>query len=865
MKGQNNNKNNEPDFYGILNVSPTASNEEIQKAYKMLSKTFHPDRLMMRSRHAAATAAATATTAATAASTAELAQETFVSIKTAHDVLCDPVYRFAYDQYQHEGVHFLRHCHQQKEGHRRMKLQQSKQQQQQNVQMPLDIHLYSKLYALLATGSTTSSTTTSTSMHLSIASRMLKAAIQRFRRQRQQLQQRIQDSTFQFDATLELPCAYHPYGGVAANESETLLLPYLELEQGHMDFTVRKSNRRPQVMASTADQEEDGDQDQQRQQQALQKHIVTTSFGTSTEWEANGKANAEVTLGMDYQESPASKTQWSCEVSAPISKIPPTKQQQQQQQQQQRQANKASTSTTTTRPFKMSLSTTHEFLTGTVSNVGIRGSNVSKDSWEYFITSFRKLAIGNQVHNNANANTNTGLLQPNIRASYAMGMRIFSQKPLYAFVALNSIPPSTEQQHQQENKQYTFIKKLHCSTPEIQVRGGYHPSPLHASMKFEEFLTPWMSLFASWSWSLAHECSKIKILLSTDFWGFWNENDSTTLKTGIRHDLMSGWIWLFEWEELDWTLKVPISLSMTKNTPWIAPAVGVAVSQADILHHTMASFLASYISMKVARSILSDWQGETAAAAYDHDTAGGHPKRSDATRSDNERGAHDSFQFDHDEEAEGEEDGYYDYDDDATAKESKRRQRNKSTFHSFVVPVAQKKREVEKINGGLVLRFAKIMNAQKTFDAWQEGDLESFQVASRALIQHDITAILQFWVKDSKLELPPLASQPAPHFYSFGDRCRHDADADPNASSPWSLEYFSQQGKQFFQKWTTALQNVANIRRDQHSDSQFDTPTLLVIRYEYEGHVYEVSIADNEPIVLPNASALAMGRAERVQ
>lgn len=54
------------DYYSTLNVPATATTDEIQKAYKSLSKIFHPDRLR-----------------ATSADESELAQETFVRIKSA--------------------------------------------------------------------------------------------------------------------------------------------------------------------------------------------------------------------------------------------------------------------------------------------------------------------------------------------------------------------------------------------------------------------------------------------------------------------------------------------------------------------------------------------------------------------------------------------------------------------------------------------------------------------------------------------------------------------------------------------------------------------------------------------------------------
>ena len=69
------------DLYALLNVSRNASVTEIQRSYKKLSRVYHPDKLSVRAR----------------ASGIEDAQQTFVAVKQAHDVLSDPIYRLAYD------------------------------------------------------------------------------------------------------------------------------------------------------------------------------------------------------------------------------------------------------------------------------------------------------------------------------------------------------------------------------------------------------------------------------------------------------------------------------------------------------------------------------------------------------------------------------------------------------------------------------------------------------------------------------------------------------------------------------------------------------------------------------------------------
>ncbi|MDD5057804.1 MAG: DnaJ domain-containing protein [Sideroxydans sp.] len=67
--------------YNILGVSPTASTEEIKKAYRVLAMRHHPDR--------------------NAHSSAEVR---FNAIKTAYELLSDPQKRAAYNQSRNNRI-----------------------------------------------------------------------------------------------------------------------------------------------------------------------------------------------------------------------------------------------------------------------------------------------------------------------------------------------------------------------------------------------------------------------------------------------------------------------------------------------------------------------------------------------------------------------------------------------------------------------------------------------------------------------------------------------------------------------------------------------------------------------------------------
>ncbi|KAL8814092.1 MAG: hypothetical protein Q9223_006657 [Gallowayella weberi] len=70
------------DFYNLLGISKSASERDIKKAYRTLSKRYHPDKNPNDAS----------------------AKQKFVSIADAYDALSDPTSRQIYDRYGHEGL-----------------------------------------------------------------------------------------------------------------------------------------------------------------------------------------------------------------------------------------------------------------------------------------------------------------------------------------------------------------------------------------------------------------------------------------------------------------------------------------------------------------------------------------------------------------------------------------------------------------------------------------------------------------------------------------------------------------------------------------------------------------------------------------
>ena len=98
----------EEDLYMLLNVSQECTLEDIQRSYKRLSRTFHPDKLVRNN------IIITLDKKETAANEderrkkqQEYGQEIFLRFKQAYDILSDPVLRQAYDLYGNEGISFV--------------------------------------------------------------------------------------------------------------------------------------------------------------------------------------------------------------------------------------------------------------------------------------------------------------------------------------------------------------------------------------------------------------------------------------------------------------------------------------------------------------------------------------------------------------------------------------------------------------------------------------------------------------------------------------------------------------------------------------------------------------------------------------
>lgn len=88
------------DLYSLLNLDRDATSDDIHRSYRILSTTFHPDKLPPPSQQQQRQQQINNGESAI--------QQTFLDVKKAHDVLMDPVLRLTYDHYGDEGVALLK-------------------------------------------------------------------------------------------------------------------------------------------------------------------------------------------------------------------------------------------------------------------------------------------------------------------------------------------------------------------------------------------------------------------------------------------------------------------------------------------------------------------------------------------------------------------------------------------------------------------------------------------------------------------------------------------------------------------------------------------------------------------------------------
>ena len=156
-----------------------------------------------------------------------------------------------------------------------------------------------------------------------------------------------------------------------------------------------------------------------------------------------------------------------------------------------------------------------------------------------------------------------------------------------------------------------------------------------------------------------------------------------------------------------------------------------------------------------------------------------------------------------------------------------------------MIPQAKQKMLLENEKQGLVILKA-------TY-----GILDHISKDSNDEYMLDVTTQLQFWVKDSKLILPPLSKDRLMGFYNVS----HIYWIKYHMKNPKDSSTFSWLWNQL--QYYSGLRSYKNIQHD-------NVKVKLVVRYQFRNDIYEISILDNESLELPSKYALKLGSSKIV-
>lgn len=125
----------------------------------------------------------------------------------------------------------------------------------------------------------------------------------------------------------------------------------------------------------------------------------------------------------------------------------------------------------------------------------------------------------------------------------------------------------------------------------------------------------------------------------------------------------------------------------------------------------------------------------------------------------------------------------------------------------------------------------------------------------------DVTVPLQFFVAHSTLTLPTGRKANLLGFYDVAaasGQSMSTAKATQTATTDSLIAAVCNSAHNVF-TYSKHTKNLSNGHRSQSSDKQQQRASALYVRYRYAGRTYEMTFADQEQVVLPNASADCLG------
>ena len=786
-----NNRSVHSDFYDLLNVDErSATSADIQRSYKALSRTFHPDKLSRLS-----SASVFEDEKFDEEDISAQAQEIFVRIKLAHDVLTDRILRLAYDYDGFSAVSLVMRSqqHWQQKRDKRTKSSASKNHEEDDEDVASNDsdndeddeygNSPDSLYNALQKADSESD-----------ALKILEEALEEYRAQ-QEASMKSHKQTW--DAGMDSPY----YLGILEEQQGQQV--GLDPDASSFSFNCRNHPIRERAGNSN----------------------MTMSMGVTNQIRRTATVDSSAQVGLDYQ--PTRGTHVSMDVMTQLTQLMTTMPSKKKKVAKEKQNQS---------PFSLSLRSSRQLLNGTSLIVSAGGNLASINSWTYSLATYRTLIFRKERRWQQETKFPKSSPPENTKwhASWRMGIR----PVLFATASPSSEPLAETQQSLQQQRLQQPVERQYRKIltppsivflvgtlkslcfPQYSIRLNLlSASPLKISYQTAER----NSFYGSYQWTYGF-LHRTKILY------IWDLAPHCNIRYGLKYETkpeagllgylqqqagtivspiqsgVSPWTILLQFQVHEWTIRLPLHLLQGGG---VDIHTGKLVSRLGTL----------LLFQRFQENITNGWK----QLLYKM-TGISKPKES-------KRQFWTQWWI-----AEGS--------DDNSDKDSMLSTVLLSSFSGVVANVASKKRQRD---GLIILRAT-----------WQ------CQKASSMASQHysghgdgadesdvDVTDLLQFWTVDNRLSVPLHQTKPV-NFRS---------------SVPRRQQLQQQRTKNWLNLLWSWLQPQRCLEENLPPGAAVSRHSL-VVRYQFQGRVYDYRFQDNEKndlvLELPQPSAIELGLVGRV-
>ena len=818
-------------YYSVLNVSPIATDAQIQKSYKLLSRTFHPDKLQQRRLRKRPTEGVSSQHDGDD-------DATFILIKTAHDVLSDPILRLAYDYGGPKAVYIVKKSLQQRQHRQAQRQGPAPPSENDDDQEESDENLYTAMEQAKS---------------IDQALFLLQEALHEFALQQQQNPQQSLptfvgdddddrkdddydaslDPLIQFQASMDAPYSWlppppEPYSAInVASESHPV---GSSLEREECSWSVQL--RRPLASFRRSDTSTQPRATSTKVYglrrivewiQSLIRINLPPLFGSVNIVSANPMthtgiaSNLSTNWGLECQPTPGTQ----CVLDArfkPSTVLVKEASDKPSMEEDGSTARAKRTPRTTENVYQfqqMSIRTSRQFSSGSSVILAWAGKPMNLQTWSYSIISYRLLDStdwGCHIPSIRNGTSKTK--QTGDKESKNGGESNPKANKVQALWRISLLPTG--------QLAFLMASLKNLVYPNWRVRFSIMgPYPLKLNYQAAEHDSVACSYSVGW-WNM---WSRFKVTYIQSLANHW------TIQYGIKYDGRYGipeaigpdvsggslWTLLCHLHSPAWSIRIPVRIG--------GPTASSLGSTAPV------TWMVTILFGQWLDTLLEDWSKSRSSQG---DLSQTRLKYHKAQSKERTCLVHHL--------------PFADLWADGSGNDTL------STWHTMIQQIAAKKRQTET----LVILRATLSNNEKKSPLGFQGTMVSTDNDSG---RRDVTDLVQFWVRNDSLTLPVDA------ILIFCQQARdpmNESDQSTGSSTVW--QWLTSLGRDSQE----VLQQRRHRRQDERNGESWTAPMDLTVRYQYQEHVYEISVsstASEDTLVeldLPNPHATRLGRADEI-